>query len=245
MKDKLFSDENIFGPGGFVFDARVSEVFDNMVNRSVPGYQTIQLLTADLANRLHNGHPIYDLGCSTGNTLIAIIKRARTQKPKLVGIDNSPDMLKICRKKIQPFLTNHEVILENTDISSLKKLSHGPAGVIILNLVLQFIRPIERKKILHNLCENLVPGGVLILVEKTVQKRTDFNDLFINYYHDYKKELGYSEMEIAKKREALENKLIPFLPSENIQMLKDSGFSHVTTFFQWLNFQGYLAIKTN
>lgn len=243
MKDKLFNTENSFGPGGFVFDARVSEVFDDMVNRSVPGYQTIQLLTADLANRLHGGHPIYDLGCSTGNTLIAIIKRSTNQKLKLVGIDNSPDMLEICEKKIQPFLKNHEVVLENTEISSLQKLSHGPAGVIILNLVLQFIRPIERKKILQNLCENLVPGGALILVEKTIQEHANFNDLFINYYHDYKKELGYSEMEIAKKREALENKLIPFQPSENIQMLKENGFSKVTTFFQWLNFQGYLAMK--
>ena len=132
---------------------------------------------------------------------------------------------------------------EISDISSLEKLPQGPAGVIILNLVLQFIRPIERKRILKNLCENLVPGGTLILVEKTIQEDAAFNDFFINYYHDYKKELGYSEMEIAKKREALENKLIPFQSSENVQMLKDSGFNKTTTFFQWLNFQGYLAVK--
>lgn len=244
MKDQLFKNGTHFNLEGFVFDARVTQVFDDMVSRSVPGYATIQLLVADLANRFENGAPIYDLGCSTGNTLMAIIKRAKTKGLKLVGMDSSPDMLKLCRSKLKDISNDHSLILENRDITGLKELPYGKAGVIILNLVLQFIRPLHRKKILSFLHDNLLPGGCLILVEKTIQENEFFNNLFISYYHEYKKEMGYTDMEISNKREALENKLIPFYSTENLNAFKESGFETVTTFFQWMNFQGYIGVKS-
>jgi len=244
-QDDLFKEKNPFGPNGFVFDARVSEVFDDMVNRSVPGYATIQLLVADMAIRFATEAPIYDLGCSTGNTLLSILKRSEEKKLKLVGIDNSSEILKVCKAKIQANTNKkgHTVALEKQDLLDIKEFPHGKASVIILNLVLQFILPEERGKLIQKLYDGLNPGGCLILVEKTIQKDNSFNDLFIDYYHQYKKEMGYSDMEIAQKREALENVLVPFDEKTNLKMLQESGFSLTTTFFQWMNFQGYLGIK--
>ena len=54
----------------------------------------------------------------------------------------------------------------------------------------------------------------------------------------------YSEMEIAQKREALENVLIPYKLSENITILRDAGFEHCEVFFKWYNFAGLIAKKT-
>jgi len=51
-------------------------------------------------------------------------------------------------------------------------------------------------------------------------------------------------LEISQKRDALMNKLIPFTTEQNVSLLKDSGLQTVTTFFQWMNFQGYLGIKS-
>jgi hypothetical protein len=62
--------------------------------------------------------------------------------------------------------------------------------------------------------------------------------------HDYKHARGYSRSEIARKREALENRLIPFRPEENLSMLREAGLAEAEIFFSWLNFQGYLAVKT-
>ena len=108
---------------------------------------------------------------------------------------------------------------------------------------LQFIRPIQRQKVVESLFNSLREGGALILVEKTVEADKILNGLYIDYYHQFKKEMGYSDLEISNKREALENVLIPYQRDENIALLKKAGFSSVSTFFQWFNFAGFLAVK--
>ena len=73
--------------------------------------------------------------------------------------------------------------------------------------------------------------------------RARLNREYIDIYHGYKKSKGYSELEISRKREALENVLIPFSIEENRTMLKQVGFSTVETYFQWFNFASLVAIK--
>jgi tRNA (cmo5U34)-methyltransferase len=70
-----------------------------------------------------------------------------------------------------------------------------------------------------------------------------FARLFIDLYHDYKAAQGYSHLEIAQKREALENVLVPYRAAENVEMLRRSGFAEVETFFRWFNFAGFVAKK--
>ncbi|HCJ65306.1 MAG TPA: tRNA (cmo5U34)-methyltransferase, partial [Alcanivorax sp.] len=40
------------------------------------------------------------------------------------------------------------------------------ASVVVLNLTLQFVRPVNRESLLRSVVDGLNPGGVLILVEK-------------------------------------------------------------------------------
>jgi hypothetical protein len=63
-------------------------------------------------------------------------------------------------------------------------------------------------------------------VEKLTLGDSLFNRLFIRYYYQYKKRQGYSESEIAHKREALENVLIPYRPEENQDLVTSAGFRH-------------------
>ena len=46
-------------------------------------------------------------------------------------------------------------------------------------------------------------------------ENSTFNRLFINHYYEMKRRNGYSEIEIAQKREALENVLVPYRLEEN------------------------------
>ena len=87
------------------------------------------------------------------------------------------------------------------------------------------------------------PGGILLISEKVINDDRRLNRAFIDIYHQFKKNRGYSELEIARKREALENVLIPFSIKENKAMLKKSGFVSVETYFQWFNFTSFVAIK--
>ena len=64
-------------------------------------------------------------------------------------------------------------------------------------------------------------GGCLILLEKVLSNDKYFNRTFIDIYHEYKiSKQGYSNVEIQKKREALENVLIPYKVDENVDLLK-------------------------
>lgn len=99
------------------------------------------------------------------------------------------------------------------------------------------------KSLTRRLVRSGCPGGCLLLIEKTVQAGPVANSTFIDCYHDYKLARGYSRTEIARKREALENRLIPSRPDENLAMLRAAGFAEVEIFFTWLNFQGYRALK--
>ena len=117
------------------------------------------------------------------------------------------------------------------------------AGAFILNYTLQFIRPLKREDFLKKLYAALRPGGILLLSEKTISHDSRLNREYIDIYHQFKKSRGYSELEIAKKREALENVLIPFSIEENLDMLRHVGFTPVQTYFQWFNFASLIAVK--
>jgi tRNA (cmo5U34)-methyltransferase len=96
---------------------------------------------------------------------------------------------------------------------------------------------------IRNIARGMVPGGCLLVVEKVLSKDSKINRSFIKYYYDFKQRNGYSEMEIAQKREALENVLIPYRLEENYELFLSSGFSYCDVFFKWYNFCGIIAVK--
>jgi tRNA (cmo5U34)-methyltransferase len=110
-------------------------------------------------------------------------------------------------------------------------------------LTLQFVRPLYRERVMQRIYAGLNPQGALILVEKVTCAETLFNRLFIDRYYDYKRRNGYSDMEIAQKREALENVLIPYRVEENVELLKQVGFRATECFLRWYNFCGLVAVK--
>jgi tRNA (cmo5U34)-methyltransferase len=97
--------------------------------------------------------------------------------------------------------------------------------------------------VIDRIASGLCDGGAFILVEKVLSPNSRLNRLFINHYYDFKRRNGYSELEIAQKREALENVLIPYHPEENRQLLLSCGFSSCDEFMRWFNFCGVIALK--
>lgn len=239
-KDEVFKDE-IEQASDFKFGANVANVFDDMVNRSVPFYGEIQRMMAELAaDHAREGTYVYDLGCSTGTTMIGMNTMVN-QEIRFIGIDDSQEMLDKCKLKLMEVGFSRPYELRCADLRSDVKIQN--ASVVVLCLTLQFVRPIYREQLLKNIYEGLNPGGVLILVEKILAEESDFNRDFIKYYYNYKRRNQYSEMEISQKREALENVLIPYKLSEDITLLRDRGFINCEVFFKWYNFAGIIAVK--
>ncbi len=237
-KDEIFK-KNI--NKNFEFDENVADVFDDMLNRSIPFYKEIVKTSAKILNNfLTDNDIIYDLGCSTATTLIEISRLIKNPNIGLIGIDNSVPMLKKAKHKVKMYSKSDRIKFICADINNFPILN---AGGIILNYTLQFIRPINRIEVLKNLYNSLRDGGVIILSEKIISHDKKLNVFFKQMYYSFKKENNYSELEIANKREALEDVLIPYSIEENIKMLKHVGFKSVETFFQWFNFCSIFAIK--
>ncbi|AXH15586.1 carboxy-S-adenosyl-L-methionine synthase CmoA [Malaciobacter mytili] len=235
MVDKIF-EKSI--KKQFEFDEDVASVFDDMLNRSVPYYKQTQELTIKFAlNYLNKNDVVYDLGCSTASTLIELGKHSKYDL-KLIGIDNSSAMLARASKKCKAF--GIDIELRNDD---LLNTSYENAKLIISNYTLQFIRPLQREKLIQKIYNSLDKDGIFIFSEKVISSNKTLNKQCIDIYYDFKKQQGYSEYEISQKREALENVLIPYTEEENKKMILDAGFSHCETIFKWVNFATFIAIK--
>ena len=225
----------------FEFDERVADVFDDMLDRSVPFYKQVIEMMAEILNRsLQAGDTVYDLGCSTGTTLIALAAKLETENLKFIGIDNSKAMLDKAIRKAEMFSMADRIHFQEMDITRAELFE---AGGIMLNYTLQFIDPSIRAQFLKTVHNGLRNDGVLIISEKVVCHDKHIDQQFLDSYHQFKRRKGYSELEIANKREALENVLIPLTIQENCDLLMQAGFSKVEPFFQWFNFVSIVACK--
>jgi len=227
----------------FHFGAETANVFDDMLPRSVPFYPEIQRMTGELvADFAAPGTAIYDLGCSTATTMLHIAKALPPGlDTRFVGIDSSEEMLGIARQKLEASAFPWPFELRFADMNQGVEIHQ--ASVVLMVLTLQFIRPLYRESLVRSIHAGLEDNGCVILVEKVLGEDSTFNRLFIKHYYEMKRRSGYSELEIAQKREALENVLVPYRLEENRDLLRKQGFSQVDVFFKWYNFCGILARK--
>ncbi|MGN8525391.1 carboxy-S-adenosyl-L-methionine synthase CmoA [Helicobacter pylori] len=247
MKDTLFNQSL---NKRFCFDEKVAHVFDDMLERSIPYYHEMLNLGAYFIaqNLKENVYPkslpkplpkplIYDLGCSTGNFFIALNQQIQ-QDIELVGIDNSMPMLKKAQEKLKDF---NNVRFECMDFLEVE---FREASAFSLLFVLQFVRPMQREVLLKKIYNSLALNGVLLVGEKIMSEDRILDKQMIELYYLYKQNQGYSHNEIAFKREALENVLVPYSLKENIALLESVGFKHVEALFKWVNFTLLVARKT-
>jgi len=238
-QDKVFAE--IKRVSDFSFDKTVAQVFDDMVSRSVPFYAEIQRMLTELtAHFATKGSKIYDLGCSTGTTL-ALVHDTLPVSAQLCGIDNSAEMLQRCRQKLAMRGLDDVVELRQDDLDGAIKIDN--ASVVLLVLTLMFVRPLNREKLVRSIYAGMNKGACLLVVEKVLGEGSVFNRLFIERYYEFKRRMGYSDLEIAQKREALENVQVPYRVGENRDLLLGAGFREVDVFFKWYNFAGFVAIK--
>ncbi|MBI2194978.1 MAG: carboxy-S-adenosyl-L-methionine synthase CmoA [Planctomycetes bacterium] len=227
----------------FNFGKETAAVFDDMLNRSVPYYGEIQRMVAELAADFAvDGTNIYDLGCSTCNTFLQLADTlAPNRHVQLIGIDSSPEMLEKAKKKLADASCRQPYELRRQNID--QGIGMENASGVLMILTLQFVRPVYRDMLVESIHRGLNDQGCFILVEKVLGEDSLFNRLFIQHYYDLKKRHGYSDLEIAQKREALENVLVPYRLEENKELLRRHGFRMIDVFFKWYNFCGVIAVK--
>src|SRR5690625_4491411 len=238
--DALFDDPKaVFND--FSFDERTVSVFDDMVSRSVPFYDEMQRMTGEIAKDFAvPGSAVFDLGCSTANTLLCL-DPLLPPDVRFVGVDNSAEMLDKARRKVREQGVQRTFEFVEADLH--RDTVVEDASRVSMTRSLKFMRPIYREQVRRKVYAGMRENSARILSEKLTVGDSLLNRLYIQYYYDMKRRKGYSELEISKKREALENVLIPYRWEENHDLLSRAGYRHVETFFRWYNFAGMLAVK--
>ncbi len=225
----------------FSFDSAVVEVFDDMINRSVPGYASIVSLTGHLAAR--HAQPatrLYELGCSTGASLFSMRRHVEATGCTLVGVDNSSAMIEACRHNLSKAGGSAAVELYcqdffDSDISN--------ASVVVLNFTVQFVPKEKRDALINRIYKALQPGGILILSEKICFDDPRQQQLHTDMHHAFKSQQGYSDLEIAQKRSAIERVMQPETLQAHYNRLRGAGFDNAEVWFQCFNFLSLVALR--
>jgi len=240
QKDAIYA-EPLAQVQDFCFDADVVEVFPDMIQRSVPGYQTIIQTIGKLTQRYQqsNSH-YYDLGCSLGAASLAMRRQLSDPASKIIAVDNSQAMVERCRMHLQAFRSEVPVEVQLGDI---RELVIDNAAMVVSNFTLQFLPKTDRDALVAKIYQGLKPGGVFILSEKVVFDDALTHELLIDLHHDFKRANGYSELEISQKRTALENVMKPDTLAQHQQRFTAAGFASTTVWFQCFNFCSMVAIK--
>ena len=239
-KDTIFKEKKNPVPP-FEFNENVAQVFDDMITRSVPLYKECVHRQAQLAARFYQkGTRIYDLGCSHGNLGMTFHTIMADAGFDMVAVDSSQPMLDRYARRLKEKETQSSVslvcdLVENVAIDN--------ASVVVLNLTLQFIAPHRRQAVMQSIYDGLCPGGLLLLTEKIIHENNSINVLQQHYYKKFKRENGYSDLEISQKRDALEDVLVPETLEKHQERLHCAGFANMDIWLKWFNFAAMLAIK--
>ena len=224
----------------FEFSEPVVRVFPDMIERSVPGYRLLLELTPLIVrDAVVPNSRIYDLGCSLGAATLAARRAVQVPGVDIIAVDRSPQMVARCRQIVAEDNSIVPVSVIETDLCELPL---ERASLVLMYFTLQFIEPQRRDALLRRIAAALLPGGVLLLAEKLAFDGPD-QAWLDRHHHAFKRAQGYSDLEIARKRQALENVLIADCRTTHHRRLADAGFDQVIDWFQCLNFSCIAAVK--
>lgn len=218
---------------GFRFDESVTDRFDDMLERSIPGYSEMRLVIAEVAARFVRPHGfVLDLGCSRGEALASVLSRAAGARG--LGVEVSAPMRSAATARGLN-VVDLDLRVGYPDVMGV--------DVVLAILTLQFI-PIEhRTRVVVRSAQALRRGGAMLVVEKLIASDPEVDAALVGAHNDRKRALGYSTEEIDRNLLALEGVLVPVTAAWNEDLLRRAGFTSVECIWRTLNFAGWLAIR--
>ena len=234
--------DEVMPRGAWQFDQEVTAVFDDMLQRSIPQYNAMRLVTFEVGRRfVQPGTAIIDMGCSRGQALLPFVSQFG-EANDYIGLEISEPMIEAARQNFAYHPHGNRVTIQSADLR--RDFPRVTSSVVLAVLTLQFT-PIEyRQQIVRRVYESLAPGGAFILVEKVLGATAKIDDAFVELFLNIKRENGYSDSQIDRKRMSLEGVLVPVTAHWNEELLRQEGFTSVDCFWRHLNFAGWVAVKS-
>ena len=242
-EDRIFKSED--GSEPFRFNEAVARVFPDMLRRSIPGYAaSIEAIGSLAARYVRPGTTCYDLGCSLGAATLAMRHGIDEPCCRVVAADSSPAMIERCKELIaeDDRLNGPETQVDVVE-SDIRDMTFTNASMIVLNYTLQFLDLADRDALLRRIHEGLNEGGILVLSEKVVDEDPQLEQLLVDLHHEHKRRHHYSALEVARKRAALENVLVPESVAAHRARLQRAGFARSAVWLRYFNFVSIIAFR--
>jgi tRNA (cmo5U34)-methyltransferase len=230
-RDRIFAEAEAEA-GSFEFNNEVADVFPDMLQRSIPGYAASIQAVGTLASRYAQpGSRCYDLGCSLGAATLAMRRNIAVPGCQIVAVDLAPAMISRCREVIAADDSDVDVSIVEDDV---RQIAIEQASMVSLE---------ERDAMISKIFDGLIEGGIFVLSEKVVDEDEEVEALLVHMHHEFKRQNAYSDLEISRKRTALEKVLIPESIAAHRARLETAGFAHVGVWLRHFNFVSIIATK--
>jgi tRNA (cmo5U34)-methyltransferase len=225
------------------FDSDVTNVFEDMLARSIPQYDVMRRAVTDVASEYAvRGTAIVDLGSSRGDAVEPLIRKFGAHL-RYHLCEASEPMLDVLRERFASYIDGISQLVYVHDCDLRDSFPRDKTSVVLSVLCLQFT-PIEyRQQIVQRAYDVLLPGGAFVVVEKLLGASAEIDDVLVKMYLRMKSEGGYSQEEIDRKRLSLEGVLVPVTAAWNEELLRMAGFRYIDCFWRWMNFGAWLAVK--
>lgn len=224
----------MYRPYDWQFNKETVKVFDKHIENSVPLYKefhkNIVNMSVYFAQRDTN---IVDIGSSTGVLTYDLFKINKPRNITAIGLDIEEDMI-----------TESSARYPNVNFKNIDALSfdYTNSSVITIVLTLQFLTKNDRKLLLQKIYNEMNIGGAIFIVEKVRTNNLEIHDIYNDMYYDFKRN-NFNDTDILDKNVSLRGIMKPLTLEENINILKESGFSEYEVFLKYNNFVGIMAIK--
>ena len=241
-KDEIYASSGA-DPSPFEFNESVARVFPDMLRRSIPGYGTsIEAIGWLAARYVRPDTRCYDLGCSLGAAAEAMRDNVSQPGVSILAVDNAPVMVERCRQRLgaEPAEGRPPVTVVAADV---REVEISNASMAVMNYTLQFLPLTGRGAMIQKISRGMNEGALFVLSEKIVDRDDAVEALVVDLHHEYKRRNAYSDLEISRKRAALENVLIPESIETHRERLYKAGFRHVGVLLRYFNFVSIVAIR--
>ena len=242
-KDKIYANDDP-GDRPFRFNAAVAKVFPDMLRRSIPGYAaSIEAIGSLAARYATDNSNCYDLGCSLGAATLAMRDGITATGCNIIAVDNAPAMVERCREALTTGTNGEHSTTVEVVQADIEETEIRNASMVVMNYTLQFLGVEARAAIVQRIFDGLLPGGLFLLSEKVVDDDAYMEELLVDLHHEHKRRNDYSQLEISRKRAALENVLLPESVPAHRARLAAAGFARSAVWLRYFNFVSIVAIK--
>lgn len=235
--------DRVMPEGAWKFDGQVAACFDDMLERSIPGYHEMREAVYQVGRWfLPRGGVLADLGCSRGDGIDRFYREFGHSITYHLS-DESEPMLAACRERWEQKLLGVCSIRRHDLRRGFPPSGSFKVHLALAVLTLQFLPPSLRQRTLAEIAGNVRDGGALIVVEKVLGGSHQANELLVDTHERHKLERGYTSGQIVTKRVSLEKAMFPLTARWNEETLRDAGFGTVERIWTNLNFAAWVAIK--